>query len=121
MPHLSILPFSAKLSFSLIAIIASAFIIYIGQDIIVPLILSALFAIILQPFVYFLKNKIRIPLVIGAIVTVFILVALIIGLLVFISFQVSDIITDIDKIQKNKFMHKILDENSEYRKYRKIR
>ena len=105
MPHLSILPFSAKLSFSLIAIIASAFIIYIGQDIIVPLILSALFAIILQPFVYFLKNKIRIPLVIGAIVTVFILVALIIGLLVFISFQVSDIITDIDKIQKNLNIH----------------
>lgn len=105
MPHSSILPFSAKLSFSLIAIIASAFIIYIGQDIIVPLILSALFAIILQPFVYFLKNKIRIPLVIGAIVTVFILVALIIGLLVFISFQVSDIITDIDKIQKNLNIH----------------
>ena len=105
MPHLSILPFSAKLSFSLIALIASAFIIYIGQDIIVPLILSALFAIILQPFVYFLKNKIRIPLVIGAIVTVFILVALIIGLLVFISFQVSDIITDIDKIQKNLNIH----------------
>lgn len=105
MPHLSILPFSAKLSFSLIAIIASAFIIYIGQDIIVPLILSALFAIILQPFVYFLKNKIRIPLVIGAIVTVFILVVLIIGLLVFISFQVSDIITDIDKIQKNLNIH----------------
>ena len=105
MPHLSILPFSAKLSFSLIALIASAFIIYIGQDIIVPLILSALFAIILQPFVYFLKNKIRIPLVIGAIVTVFILVGLIIGLLVFISFQVSDIITDIDKIQKNLNIH----------------
>lgn len=105
MPHLSILPFSAKLSFSLIAIIASAFIIYIGQDIIVPLILSALFAIILQPFVYFLKNQIRIPLVIGAIVTVFILVALLIGLLVFISFQVSDIITDIDKIQKNLNIH----------------
>ncbi|MFN7014012.1 MAG: AI-2E family transporter [Bacteroidia bacterium] len=105
MPHLSILPFSAKLSFSLIALIASAFIIYIGQDIIVPLILSALFAIILQPFVHFLKNKIRIPLVIGAIVTVFILVALIIGLLVFISFQVSDIITDIDKIQKNLNIH----------------
>lgn len=105
MPHLSILPFSAKLSFSLIAIIASAFIIYIGQDIIVPLILSALFAIILQPFVHFLKNKIRIPLVIGAIVTVFILVALIIGLLIFILFQVSDIITDIDKIQKNLNIH----------------
>lgn len=105
MPQLSTLPFSAKLSFSLIALIASAFIIYIGQNIIVPLVLSILFAILLHPFVYFLKKKIKIPLVIGAIVTVFILVAIITGIFIFISFQVGDIISDVDKIQKNLNIH----------------
>lgn len=105
MPQLFSLPFTVKLSFSLLAIIASAFIFHIGQDIIIPLLLSILFAILLQPVVYFLKDKIRIPIVIGAVLTVAFFVAVFIGIFIFISLQVSDIITDIDKIQKNLNIH----------------
>lgn len=105
MSQLLSVPFTAKLSFSLIVIIASSFVIYIGQDIIIPILMSILFAIMLQPIVYFLKTKIRIPIVVGAILTVAVFVALFIGLFIFISFQISDILTDIDKIQKNLNVH----------------
>lgn len=105
MPQLFTLPFTVKLSFSLLALIASAFIFHIGQDIIIPLLLSILFAILLQPVVYFLKDKIRIPVVIGAVLTVAFFVAIFIGIFIFISLQVSDIVTDIDKIQKNLNIH----------------
>lgn len=105
MPQLFTLPFTVKLSFSLLAIIALAFIFHIGQDIIIPLLLSILFAILLQPVVYFLKDKIRIPVVIGAAVTVAFFVAVFIGVFIFISLQVGDIVTDIDKIQNNLNIH----------------
>ena len=105
MPQLFTLPFTVKLSFSLLALIASAFIFHIGQDIIIPLLLSILFAILLQPVVYFLKDKIRIPVVIGAAVTVVFFVAVFIGVFIFISLQVGDIVTDIDKIQNNLNIH----------------
>lgn len=105
MSQLTSLPFSVKLSFYLIAIIASVYIFYVGQDIIIPLLLSIFFAIILQPIVYFLKNKIGIPKVIGAIVTVAILVTIIVGIFIYISLQVGDIVSDIDKIQSNLNIH----------------
>lgn len=105
MSQLTSLPFSAKLSYYLIAIIASTYIFYIGQDVIIPLLLSIFFAIILQPIVYFLKNKIGIPKVIGAVVTVAILVTIIVGIFIYISLQVSDIVSDIDKIQRNLNIH----------------
>ena len=105
MQQLFSLPFTVKLSFSLLAIIASAFIFHIGQDIIIPLLLSILCAILLQPIVYFLKDKIRIPVVIGAVLTVAFFVAVFIGIFIFISLQIGDIITDIDKIQNNLNIH----------------
>ena len=105
MSQLTSLPFSARLSYYLIAIIASTYIFYVGQDVIIPLLLSIFFAIILQPIVNFLKNKIGIPKVIGALVTVALLVAIIIGIFIYISLQIGDIVSDIDKIQSNLNIH----------------
>ncbi|MEC4005728.1 AI-2E family transporter [Flavobacterium sp. SUN052] len=99
------LPFSAQLSFILIAIIATAFLFYVGQDIIIPLLLSVFFAIILQPIVHFLKNYIKIPRIIGAIIAVTLFLAIIIGVFTYISFQVGDIVADFDKIQNNLNIH----------------
>ena len=51
------LSFSEKLSYTLIILIASSFILYVGQDVIVPLLFSLFFAIILQPIVHFLSKN----------------------------------------------------------------
>lgn len=99
------LPFSAKLSFILIAIIASSFIFYVGQDIIIPLLLSVFFAIILQPIVIFLKRRFFVPRIIGAIIAVIIFIVVIVGIFAYISFQVSDMVNDINKIQNNLNIH----------------
>lgn len=95
------LPFSAKLSFILIALIALSFVIYIGQDIIVPVVLAIFFAIVLQPIVDFLKRTIGIPKIIGALIAVILFVALFIGIFAYISIQVSTMLNDFDKIQDN--------------------
>lgn len=97
--------FSAKLSFVLIALIASTYIFYLGQDIIIPLLLSAFFAILLEPVVVFFKRRLYIPNVIGAILTLMIFIALILGVFTYISFQVSDMVEDVDKIQNNLNIH----------------
>ncbi|MBY0486517.1 MAG: AI-2E family transporter [Flavobacteriaceae bacterium] len=99
------LPFYAKLTFVLLSIIALTFIFYIGQNILIPILLAFLCAIILRPIVTFLKTKLHFPHVIAAIFAVTIFVSLIIGIFTYISFQVSDIVSDFDKIEKNITIH----------------
>lgn len=99
------LPFLARLSLVLIAIVASIFIVYIGQDVLIPLLMAFLFAILLRPIVQFLRNKLRFPDVLASIMAVVIFVAFIIGIFTFISFQITDIVSDFDKIEKNLTIH----------------
>lgn len=99
------LPFYAKLTFVLSSIIALTFVFYIGQNILIPILLAFLFAIILLPIVSFLKNKLRFPHVIAAIVAVTIFILLFVGVFGYISIQVTDIVSDFDKIEKNISIH----------------
>jgi len=98
-------PLYAKLTLLLLGIIAFIFIIYIGQNILVPVMMSFLFAILLHPFVRFLKIRLRFPHVLAVIIAVILLVLVFIGLFVFLSFQISDFASDFDKIEKNINIH----------------
>lgn len=51
------LPFYLKLSQITIGIVAFTYVLFIGQEIIVPLVFALIFAILLDPFVGFLKGK----------------------------------------------------------------
>jgi predicted PurR-regulated permease PerM len=77
----------------------------VGQNVIVPILLSLLFAILLRPVAHFLKNKLRFPHVIAVIFTVTIFVCLVVGVLFFISWQISDIVNDWGKIKYNLSIH----------------
>ncbi|WP_395044402.1 AI-2E family transporter [Flavobacterium sp.] len=99
------LPFYAKLTFVLLSIIALLFLLYVGQKIIIPVIMAFIFAIILRPIVMFLKHKLQFPHVIAVMFSVLIFVTLIAGVLTYISLQVTDIVSDFDKIQKNLTIH----------------
>lgn len=51
------IPFYAKSALIFVSVFAFVFIMYIGQDIIVPIVYALVFAILLNPFVNFLINK----------------------------------------------------------------
>lgn len=99
------LPFYAKSTLILLGLIASTYIFYIGQDILIPVIMSLLFAILLYPVVQFFKSKLRLPHVIAVMTAVILFVLVFIGLFVFLSFQISDFVNDFDKIEKNITIH----------------
>ncbi|RTY92152.1 MULTISPECIES: AI-2E family transporter [unclassified Flavobacterium] len=98
-------PFYAKLTLVLLSLIAIIFIFYIGQDILVPIMMSFLFAILLYPIVQFLKSKLYFPHVLAVMLAVLLFVLLFLGLFVFLSFQISDFADDFDKIERNITIH----------------
>lgn len=98
-------PFYAKLTLVLLGLIAFIFIFYIGQDILVPIMMSFLFAILLYPIVQFFKVKLHFPHVLAVMLAVLLFVLIFIGLFVFLSFQISDFAADFDKIERNINIH----------------
>lgn len=98
-------PRYAKLAFVLLSLSIITVIIYVGQHIIIPLLLSLLFAILLRPIVIFLDTKIRLPDFIAVFITVVLFVVSIATIVLFVSWQVSDITNDWTKINANLRVH----------------
>jgi len=98
-------PFYAKLAFVLLILISLFFIFYIGQGIIIPILMGILFAILLRPVMLFLKSKLHFPHILAVIISVLLFVFLIIGVITFLSWQISDFVSDWDKIQTNIKIH----------------
>lgn len=82
------IPFYVKLAQIIIAIIGLTFIMYVGQEIIVPILLSLIVAILLNPVVNFLIRK-RINRILAISITVVLTMIIIIGLFIFIGSQLS--------------------------------
>ncbi len=98
-------PLYGKLTAVLLGLIAVIFVLYIGQDILVPVMMSFLFAILLYPIVQFLKSKLYFPHVLAVMLAVLLFVLFFIGVFVFLSFQISDFAEDFDKIERNINIH----------------
>lgn len=67
--------------------------------------MAILFSILLRPIMLFLKAKLRFPHILAVIVSVLLFVTLIIGIITFLSWQISDFVSDWDKIQTNIKIH----------------
>lgn len=80
-------------------------ILYLGQNIIIPLLLSLLFAILLRPFVVFLNRKCGFPHVIAVLIAMILFVVVVAGIVVFISWEIADITDDWKKIKYNLAIH----------------
>jgi predicted PurR-regulated permease PerM len=110
------LPLYAKSTYILVLLICSAFIFYLGKDIITPILMAFLFAILLVPLFTFLNTKLKFSRYLAAIVCVLFFVAFIFGILAFISYEVSDMANDFETIKKNANsfildLHKYIREN----------
>ena len=98
-------PLYTKLAFVLISLSIIVIALYFGQHILIPLLLSLLFAILLRPVVVFLNKKLKFPHVIAVLVAVSLFVIFVGGIIFFISWQVSDITNDWNKIKHNVSLH----------------
>lgn len=98
-------PRYAKLALVLLSLSIILVLLYFGQHILIPLLLSLLFAILLRPMVIFLNTKFRFPQVIAVFITVAVFVVSIATVLMLVSWQVSDITDDWSKIKANLSTH----------------
>ncbi len=121
------LPFYHKLTSIVLLLIGVTYISYIGSDIISPILMAFLFSILLVPVFTFLITKFKFSRILAATVCVVIFIAVIIGVLFFISYQLSGMAKDFDviKMNANSFLldlQKLIKENfnisiGEQRKY----
>jgi predicted PurR-regulated permease PerM len=82
------IPYYLKIAQVLLALVAVFFILYVGQNIIVPLLFSLLLAILLNPIVNFLTRK-KFNKVIAIMLSILALLLVIFGILFFIGAQIS--------------------------------
>ena len=94
-----------KFSLILICIAILMAAVYVGQQIIVPLLLALLFAILLNPIVSFLNKRWNVPNVVAVLISCIILFAFVGGILLFIYWQAADISEEWPKIKHNFSLH----------------
>lgn len=94
------LPFYIKLACTLISVIAIVYIASVGQTIIVPLILGSLFALLLTPFAAWMEKKLRMPRILASLVSLFLFFTLIIGVIVLLGSQMTNLKEDWPAFEK---------------------
>jgi predicted PurR-regulated permease PerM len=99
------LPGYVKLAFILLSISLLLGLLYLGQNILVPILMSLLFAILLRPVVRFLNIRLRFPHVIAVLLAVVIFILFIAGIVLFVSNQVGAISNDWETIKTNLEVH----------------
>ncbi len=93
-------PFHEKLSHSLIALALITGIIYLGQDILVPLAMAGLLAVLLRPVEIRFTNW-GLPKVVAITVALLLGIVVIVGLAFFLSTQIARFSDDIPKLKQN--------------------
>ncbi|UQD57201.1 AI-2E family transporter [Flavobacterium sp. K5-23] len=94
-------PFYIRLSFTLISLISITYIFHLGKNVLIPILMAFLIAVLLLPINNFFNTKLRFPNALAVTITVLLFVLLIMGILAFISYEISDIASDFVKIRKN--------------------
>jgi len=98
-------PFYIKLASILLCLMGLFTIVYFGQDIIFPLLLSLLFAIILRPVVTFLNRRLRFNHFLAVVIAIIVFILLFVSVFYFISLQISDMANDWGTIKNNFYFH----------------
>jgi predicted PurR-regulated permease PerM len=104
MPPLTPLPFYAKLSSNLITIVLLGLLIYLGQDILMPICFAIVLAFLLLPITSWL-TRIGLPEVVAMLVAILLGLLVIVAVGYFLSSQIAGFVDDIPKIRKNLGHH----------------
>lgn len=101
-PNLIRLPLYSKIAQIIIGIVALGYLLYIGQEIIVPVLFAAILAILLNPVVNFLVTK-KINRIIAIVLSLIVTMLLVFGLLYFLGSQMA-LLSDSFPLFKQKFV-----------------
>jgi predicted PurR-regulated permease PerM len=104
MPNNDKFPFYAKFSFNVLTVVLLGTIIFLGQDILMPLCFAIVLALLLLPINKWLVKK-GLPQVPSMIISILIAVMLIGGIVYFLSTQVAQFTDDLPKIRRNLDRH----------------
>jgi putative permease len=88
------LPFYHKLASVLMSLVIIGYLVIQGKEILSPLIFSAIFSILLLPLASFLEDKLGFRRSLAAFVSVFLLLAIISGIIYLVALQMSDLAND---------------------------
>lgn len=105
MNNLVRLPFCAKLASVLLSLTLILLLLYVGKGVLVPVLIALLFAILVRPINMFFRRKLRFPSILASLITVTFFVIIVLGVLTFISWQVSSFSKDWATIERNISIH----------------
>lgn len=94
-------PFYVKLTFMVISLIGITYILYMGKSILVPIVLAFMIAVLIMPIVHFLNTKLKFPNGLSSTIAVVLFVLMILGILLFLSYEIRSIGKDFVEIRKN--------------------
>jgi predicted PurR-regulated permease PerM len=98
------LPLTVRRAIELTGLYFLGLIIYVGADVLTPLLMAFFISIVLLPIYRFLRGK-RFPEVLAVLFSVLILIILVVGLIWFFSSQISRLIADFPQIKENVTVH----------------
>jgi predicted PurR-regulated permease PerM len=104
MPNNESLPFYAKFSLNLLTVMLLATLIFLGQDILMPLCFAVVLAFLLLPVNKWLV-KLGLPQVPAMLISILVAVLLIGGIVYFLSMQIGHFVDDLPKIRRNLDKH----------------
>jgi len=96
---------SVKVAASFVIIGLLLALVYLASDILFPLIMALLLAVLLRPLVNFLNTKLRFPLILANVFTLLFAIAILASLVLFMSSQISEFMTDLPGIKRNLSQH----------------
>ncbi len=99
-----LLPLTVKRSIELLGLCLILILFYVGNEIIMPLLMAFFLSLLLLPLFRFFR-KIKIPELVAIVLVILIAVMAVAGVLVFFSFQVAALVKDFPQLQKNLNEH----------------
>ncbi len=100
-----------KRIFNVLLLMVVVAVIYLGSDILFPVVLAFIFGVLIRPIDSFLQKKWRFPKWLSVIITVIIAIAVFAGILFLLGLQLRDFFSDLPTLKKNmtKVIHDIGD------------
>jgi predicted PurR-regulated permease PerM len=97
-------PLTVRRSIELIGLFVLGYLIVVGREIIMPLVMAFFLSIVLLPLYRFLTRK-KIPEVLAIALSLLVLLLLVALLVIFFSSQISRLVADFPQIEKNVMVH----------------
>ncbi|TSJ47738.1 AI-2E family transporter [Fluviicola chungangensis] len=100
-----------KRIFTILLLVVIAAIIYLGNDILFPIILAFIFGVLIRPIDAFFQHKWHFPKLLSVIITVAIAIIIFAAILLLLGFQLKDFFSDLPTLEKNmmKVIHDLGD------------